>query len=62
MVHGIMMLVAEGGLIASAVSAPGHSRGQLVNFDANKATHRNIAVFSIGVGTAGYLFMLFAGH
>ena len=62
MVHGIMMLVAEGGLIASAASAPGHGRGDLVNFDANKATHRNIAVFSIGVGTAGYLFMLFAGH
>lgn len=62
MVHGIMMLVAEGGLIASAASAPGHGRGDLINFDANKATHRNIAVFSIGVGTAGYLFMLFAGH
>jgi hypothetical protein len=62
MVHGIMMLVAEGGLIASAASAPGHGRNDLVNFDANKATHRNIAVFSIGVGTAGYLFMLFAGH
>ena len=61
MVHGLMMLAAEGGLIASAVSAPGHGRNDLVNFDANKATHRNIAFVSLGVGTAGYLLMLFTG-
>jgi hypothetical protein len=61
MVHGLMMLAAEGGLIASAVSAPGHGRNDLVNFDTNKATHRNIAFVSIGVGTAGYLLMLFTG-
>jgi hypothetical protein len=61
LVHGLLMLASEGGLIASAASAPGHSRSSLVNFDVNKATHRNIAVVSIGVGTAGYLFMLFSG-
>lgn len=61
MVHGLMMLAAEGGFIAAAVSAPGHSRNALVNFDANKATHRNIAYVSMGVGTAGYLLMLFTG-
>jgi hypothetical protein len=38
--------------------APGHSRNDLVIVDANKSTHRNIAVVSIGVGTAGYLLML----
>ena len=58
LVHGIMMLAAEGGLVASAASAPGHSRNQLVAIDSNKATHRDIAFVSIGVGTAGYLLML----
>jgi hypothetical protein len=53
LVHGLLMLAAEGGFVASAVTAPGHSRNDLINFDANKATHRNIAIVSMGVGTAG---------
>ena len=61
LVHGLIMLAAEGGLVAAAASAPGNSRNDLINFDANRATHRNIAVVSIGVGTAGYLFMLLTG-
>jgi hypothetical protein len=62
LVHGLIMFAAEGGLIASATSAPGHGRGELVNFDTNKATHRNIAIASISVGTAGYLLMLLGGR
>jgi hypothetical protein len=61
LVHGLIMLAAEGGLVAAAASAPGNGRNNLVNFDANAATHRNIAFVSIGVGTAGYLFMLLTG-
>jgi hypothetical protein len=58
LVHGIMMLAAEGGFVAAAASAPGHSRDGLMTIDTNKATHRDIAFVSIGVGTAGYLLML----
>jgi hypothetical protein len=61
LVHGLMMLGAEGGFIAAAAMAPGHNRNDLINFDANKSTHRNVAVVSIGVGTAGYLLMLLTG-
>ncbi len=61
LVHGILMLAAEGGFVASAASAPGHSRSALVNFDTNKATHRDIAFVSMGLGTAGYLVMLLTG-
>src|SRR5579872_7002743 len=61
LVHGILMLAAEGGMVASAASAPGHNRNDLINFDTNAATHRNIAFVSIGVGTAGYLMMLLTG-
>ena len=62
LVHGLLMLAAEGGFVASAVTAPGHGRNDLINFDANKSTHRNIAYVSMGVGTIGYLFMLFTNH
>jgi len=62
LLHGLIMLAAEGGLVASAASAPGHGRNDLINFDANRATHRNIAFVSMGVGTAGYLFMLLTNH
>ena len=58
MVHGLLMLAAEGGFVASALTAPSTSRSGLPNFVANKATHRNIAIVSMGVGTAGYLLML----
>jgi hypothetical protein len=61
LVHGLMMLAAEGGFVAAAVTAPGHGRNGLVTFDADKATHRDIAIVSLGVGTAGYLLMLLTG-
>jgi len=61
LVHGLIMLASEGGLVAAAATAPGHSRTDLINFDANRSLHRNIAVVSIGVGAGGYLFMLLTG-
>ncbi len=59
LVHGLIMLAAEGGLVAAAASAPSRDRNGVLNRDAT--THRNIAVVSIGVGTGGYLFMLLTG-
>ena len=61
LVHGLLMLAAEGGFVASALTAPSTSRSALPNYDASKATHRDIAIVSIGVGTAGYLLMLLTG-
>jgi len=57
--HGLIMLAAEGGFIAAAAMAPGHSNG--VNFNADRSTHRTVALVSMGVGTAGYLWMLLTG-
>jgi hypothetical protein len=59
LVHGLIMLAAEGGLVAAAASAPSRARNGVLNGDAS--THRNIAMVSIGVGTGGYLFMLLTG-
>jgi hypothetical protein len=60
-VHGVLMLAASGGFVAASATAPSTKQGIEV-FNADRSTHRNIAVASIGVGTAGYLLMLFKGH
>jgi hypothetical protein len=61
LVHGLLMLAAEGGFVAAALAAPSDTRNLPPAYDANKATHRDIAIVSIGVGTTGYLLMLFTG-
>lgn len=56
LVHGMLMLGADAGFVAAFATGPGGRN--LVNFDANKQTHRTIALTSLGVATAGYLTML----
>ena len=63
--HSVLMLAATGGLLATWATAPsrddtGTHQG-LARFDDNRVLHRNLAISSIGVGTAGYLIMLFKG-
>jgi hypothetical protein len=58
--HSVLMLAANGGFVAAAATAPSDHRGT-VPLASGKSTHRDIAVASIGVGTAGYLLMLFKG-
>jgi len=58
LVHGLIMLAAEGGFVAAAAMAPSHERSGLDN---DRSTHRTVALVSMGVGTAGYLFMLLTG-
>ena len=60
LVHGLLMLAAEGGFVAAALAAPS-DRSAPPAYDANKATHRDIAIVSMGVATTGYLLMLFTG-
>ena len=61
--HSVLMLAATGGFVATWATAPstddtGTHQG-LARFDNNRVLHRNLAISSIGVGTAGYLIMLF---
>jgi len=60
LVHGLLMMASDVGMLATTSSGPnsGHQRGALT-FETDKATHRNMAMASIGVGTVGYLVMLF---
>ncbi|HEY7057925.1 MAG TPA: hypothetical protein VH458_15425 [Vicinamibacterales bacterium] len=60
LVHGLLMMAADAGFVATAMSGP-NSRNprHAVTYETDKVTHRNLAVASISVGTAGYLLMLF---
>jgi hypothetical protein len=63
MIHGLLMMAADAGFVATVATGPNsHSARQALTFETNKVTHRNIAIASISVATAGYLIMLFGNH
>jgi hypothetical protein len=64
-VHSVLMLAASGGFVATWATAPSthnvNTPAGLARFDNDRVLHRNLAISSIGVGTAGYVIMLFKG-
>lgn len=58
--HGLLMLAADAGFVATAATAPDddHEGGS----SSSKSTHRAIAFTSIGLATTGYLIMLFGAR
>ena len=60
LLHGILMLGADAGFVATFATGPGGRNN--TNLDANKQTHRAIALTSIGVATGSYLMMLFGSR
>ena len=63
LVHGLLMMAADAGFVATSLSGPNsRSFRHALTYEADKATHRNLAVASISVGTAGYLLMLFGNR
>jgi len=58
----LLMMAADVGFLATTASAPSTGRNGALTFEANRTTHRNLAIASISVGTAGYLLMLFGNH
>jgi hypothetical protein len=56
LIHGILMLGADAGFVATFGSGPG---GHNATIDTQKQTHRTIALTSIGLATGSYLLMLF---
>src|SRR5258707_8103374 len=62
LVHGLLMMAADVGFLATTASAPSTGRNGALTFEASRTTHRNLAIASVSVGTAGYLMMLFGNH
>jgi len=57
--HGLMMLGADAGFLATAALGPESEHGTV---EGSSATHRAVAFTSIGLATASYLIMLFGGN
>jgi len=55
-IHSILMLAADAGFATTAALAPDTEHG---GGDDSRGAHRAAAITSIGLGTAGYLMMLF---
>jgi len=62
LMHGLLMMAADVGFVATSVSTPDSHDRRPGSFDSGRSTHRNLAIASISVGTAGYLLMLFGNH
>jgi hypothetical protein len=53
LIHGLSMLGADVGFVATGMVAPEHDE------EGNKSLHRTVALTSIGIATGSYLYMLF---
>jgi hypothetical protein len=62
LVHGLLMMAADVGFLATTASAPSTGQKGALTFEADKTTHRNLAIASVSVGTVGYLMMLFGNR
>jgi hypothetical protein len=62
-VHGLLMLGADVGFVATVATGPGNGKHNGVvtteTIQSRAATHRNVAIASLGVATLGYTIMLF---
>lgn len=56
LVHGLLMMAADVGYVATVATGP-HSHRFTIPSQSAMALHRNVALTSIGLGTAGYLVM-----
>jgi hypothetical protein len=60
LVHGILMLCADAGFVATGALAPDDDEGYGGSSGSGPSTHRTVALISMGIATVGYLYMLFA--
>jgi hypothetical protein len=59
LVHGLTMLGADVGFVATGMLAPERDERDEHDGEGNKSLHRNVALTSIGIATGSYLYMLF---
>ena len=59
-VHGILMLLADAGFVATGAMAPESEGGDFAyeGGGTSASTHRTVALASMGVATVAYLMML----
>jgi hypothetical protein len=57
MAHGLLMMAADAGFLATAMLAP-EGEGRRGVDTSGRSTHRTVAITSMGIATVGYLIML----
>jgi hypothetical protein len=66
MTHGILMMAADVGFLATAMLAPSSEGDDISPIyhdnSSERSTHRAVALTSMGIATVGYLIMLFGAH
>ena len=59
LVHGMLMLGADAGFVATGLMAPGeHEGGEGGGGGSSQSAHRTVAITSMGVAAASYVYML----
>ena len=58
-IHGLMMLGASAGFVATGATAPDDDDDGGGVTSTNRSLHRNLAIGSMGISAASYLFMFF---
>ena len=61
-VHSVLMLAADAGFFATAVTGPGHRNRDLSAYESTRSLHRSLAFTSITLASVGYGIMLFPHH
>lgn len=56
-IHSVLMLSADAGFVATGLTAPDSEDDGGIS-SSNRSTHRNVALASMGVAAASYVFML----
>jgi hypothetical protein len=54
LIHGIAMLGADAGFVATGLTAPGHEG----EGGGDRSLHRSLAITSMGVAAGSYVYML----
>jgi len=62
LLHGVLMLAADGGFVATAAMTPDIKRFGPITLSNDASTHRALALTSIGIATGSYLLMLFGNR
>jgi len=62
LLHGVLMLAADGGFVATAAMTPDIKRLGPITLSNDASTHRTLALTSIGIATGSYLLMLFGNR
>lgn len=58
-IHSVLMIASDAGFLATSLKTPSDHGLKSLNYQADRTSHRNLAIASISTATLGYVIMLF---